>query len=195
MEVVDIKKILVPNLLIHIYLHCVRSLSWCATTLATLSPYLMDKGLIELKWVLINWLKIPQTPPNLSAHAQKFDDKMLHWAPLVRGYIDLRDILCVKWITFGKIWHVMNFFLLRIRDIHKSLLKRNKIWHGMNFFLLRIKDIRKVCRKGIKSSSFFITRTKVGFFFNFIIFQTDKSQSSQLLNHMNNQCWQSGSRD
>ena len=36
MEVVDIKKILVPNLLIHIYLHCVRSSSWCATTLATL---------------------------------------------------------------------------------------------------------------------------------------------------------------
>ena len=36
MEVVDIKKILVPNLLIHIYLHCVRSSLWCATTLATL---------------------------------------------------------------------------------------------------------------------------------------------------------------
>ena len=36
MEVVDIKKILAPNLLIYIYLHCVRSLSWCATTLATL---------------------------------------------------------------------------------------------------------------------------------------------------------------
>ena len=36
MEVVDIKKNLVPNLLIHIHLHCVRSSSWCATTLATL---------------------------------------------------------------------------------------------------------------------------------------------------------------
>ena len=36
MEVVDIKKILAPNLLIYIYLHCARSLSWCATTLATL---------------------------------------------------------------------------------------------------------------------------------------------------------------
>ena len=36
MEVVDIKKVLAPNLLIYIYLHCVRSLSWCATTLATL---------------------------------------------------------------------------------------------------------------------------------------------------------------
>ena len=36
MEVVDIKKILVPNLLIYIYLHCVRSSSWCATMLATL---------------------------------------------------------------------------------------------------------------------------------------------------------------
>ena len=37
MEVVDIKKILVPNLLIYIYLHCVRSSLWCATMLATLS--------------------------------------------------------------------------------------------------------------------------------------------------------------
>ena len=36
MEVVDIKKILVPNLLIYIYLHCVRSSLWCATMLATL---------------------------------------------------------------------------------------------------------------------------------------------------------------
>ena len=36
MEVVDIKKILVPNLLIHIYLHCIRSSLWCATTLAKL---------------------------------------------------------------------------------------------------------------------------------------------------------------
>ena len=36
MKVVDIKKILVPNLLIYIYLHCVRSSSWCTTMLATL---------------------------------------------------------------------------------------------------------------------------------------------------------------
>ena len=36
MEVIDIKKMLVPNLLIYIYLHCVRSSSWCATMLATL---------------------------------------------------------------------------------------------------------------------------------------------------------------
>ena len=36
MEVVDIKKLLAPNLLVYIYLHCVKSLSWCATTLATL---------------------------------------------------------------------------------------------------------------------------------------------------------------
>ena len=36
LSVVDIKKILVPNLLIYIYLHCVRSSSCCATLLATL---------------------------------------------------------------------------------------------------------------------------------------------------------------
>ena len=45
MEVVDIKKLLVSNLLIYIYLHWVRSSSWCATMLATLAnrPF-------ELNW-------------------------------------------------------------------------------------------------------------------------------------------------
>jgi hypothetical protein len=32
----------------------------------------MDKGLIVLKCVLINCLKIPKIPQNLSAQAQKF---------------------------------------------------------------------------------------------------------------------------
>ena len=44
----------------------------------------MDKGLTVPKWVLINWLKIPQMPQNLSA--QKFgiiDEKKLHWASVV----------------------------------------------------------------------------------------------------------------
>ena len=36
-EVVAIKKILVRNLLIYIYLHCVRRLSWSATYVATLT--------------------------------------------------------------------------------------------------------------------------------------------------------------
>ena len=31
----------------------------------------MDKVLTVPKWVLINWPKIPQMPPNLSAQAQK----------------------------------------------------------------------------------------------------------------------------
>ena len=35
-SVVAIEKILVQNLLIYIYLHCVRRLSWCARTLDTL---------------------------------------------------------------------------------------------------------------------------------------------------------------
>ena len=37
MEVVAIEKILVRNLVIYIYLHCVRRLSWSATTLDTLT--------------------------------------------------------------------------------------------------------------------------------------------------------------
>ena len=37
MDVVTIEKILVRNLLIYIYLHCVRRLSWSATYVATLA--------------------------------------------------------------------------------------------------------------------------------------------------------------
>ena len=52
MEIVDIKKILVPNLLIYIYLHCVRSSLRCATMLATLirvcSPVIHLFGWIPL---------------------------------------------------------------------------------------------------------------------------------------------------
>ena len=50
MEVVDIKKILVPNLLIYIYLHCVRSSSWCATMLATLT---YNEWIFESKLIIL----------------------------------------------------------------------------------------------------------------------------------------------
>ena len=53
----------------------------------------MDKGLTVPKWVLINWLKIPKMPQNLSAQivcsspkVWNFDDKRLHWASVVRGW-------------------------------------------------------------------------------------------------------------
>ena len=55
MEVVDIKKIFVPNLLIHIYLRCVRSSLWCATTLATL-PSIKDFGMfLALARTVFRW--------------------------------------------------------------------------------------------------------------------------------------------
>jgi hypothetical protein len=45
----------------------------------------MDKGLAVPKWVLINWMKIPQMPQNLSAQivcsspkVWGFDEKWLH---------------------------------------------------------------------------------------------------------------------
>ena len=51
----------------------------------------MDKGLTVPKWVLINRLKIPQMPQNLSAKivcpspkVWDFDEKRLHWASVVR---------------------------------------------------------------------------------------------------------------
>ena len=47
--VVDIKKILVPILLIYIYLHCVRSSSWCATMLATLRYIICNDNSSALK--------------------------------------------------------------------------------------------------------------------------------------------------
>ena len=51
----------------------------------------MDKGITVLKWVLINWPKIPQMPqnylPKFSAKTQKyFNEKRLHWASVVRGW-------------------------------------------------------------------------------------------------------------
>ena len=53
MEVVAIKKRLTPNLLIYVYLHCVRSLSWCATTLATLVRVLYSNALLSTYTVYI----------------------------------------------------------------------------------------------------------------------------------------------
>ena len=51
----------------------------------------MDKGLTVPKWVLINLLKVPQMPQNLSAQivcprlkVWYFDKKGLHWASVVR---------------------------------------------------------------------------------------------------------------
>ena len=51
----------------------------------------MDKELTVPKWVLINWLKIPQCPeihrPVLSAQLNQkfwdFDEKRLHWASVI----------------------------------------------------------------------------------------------------------------
>ena len=51
----------------------------------------MDKRLTVPKWVLIVWPKIPQMPKTLSAqfvcHSPKvwdFNEKLLHWASVVR---------------------------------------------------------------------------------------------------------------
>ena len=52
----------------------------------------MDKGLTVPKWVLINQLKMPQMPQNLSARivcqsskVWDFDEKRLHWVSAVRA--------------------------------------------------------------------------------------------------------------
>jgi hypothetical protein len=52
----------------------------------------MDKGLTVPKWELINHLKIPQMPQNLSAQivcpsprVWDFDENRLHWVSVVRG--------------------------------------------------------------------------------------------------------------
>ena len=68
MEVVDIKKILVPNLLIYIYLHCVRSSRWCATMLATLIF-----NFVSLSWKLDN-----PYYHNRYWCSTKVDDKLQH---------------------------------------------------------------------------------------------------------------------
>ena len=69
----------------------------------------MDKGLTVPKWVLIVWPKIPQMPLNLSAQivcpspkVLDFNDKMLHWASVVRDHCSplLTTFACI--IDFGK---------------------------------------------------------------------------------------------
>ena len=52
----------------------------------------MDRRLTVPKWVLMNWPKIPQMPPNLSAQivclspkVWDFDEKKLHWASVLRA--------------------------------------------------------------------------------------------------------------
>ena len=63
----------------------------------------MDKGLtVRKKWMLINWLKIPQMPQNLSAQivwpsskVWDFDEKMLHWASVVRVSRNRLQTLCI----------------------------------------------------------------------------------------------------
>ena len=89
----------------------------------------MDKGLIVLKWVLIVWPKIPKRPqnlPNLSDKAQKvldFNEKMLHWASLVRGgnwmnVINLRQH--DFWDSLGGLRAPINHFLTQSRFVLKS---------------------------------------------------------------------------
>ena len=54
----------------------------------------MDNGLTVPKWVMINRLKIPQMPQNLSAQivcpsskVWDFDEKRLHWTSVVSDYL------------------------------------------------------------------------------------------------------------
>ena len=65
----------------------------------------MDKGLIVTKWVLINWLKIPQMKQDLIAQfacpspkVLDFNEKRLHLASVVRVYSNKRAplTLCFK---------------------------------------------------------------------------------------------------
>ena len=67
----------------------------------------MDKGLTVPKWVLINWLKIPQMPQNLSAQivcpspkVWDFDKKRLYWASVVRGNRHKRGIKITRFFRF-----------------------------------------------------------------------------------------------
>ena len=59
----------------------------------------MDRGLTVPKWVLINWPKIPQMPPNLSAQivclspkVWNFDVRRLYLASVVRDMNHSRGI-------------------------------------------------------------------------------------------------------
>ena len=72
----------------------------------------MDKGLNVPIWVLINRLKIPQMPQNLSAQivcpspkVWDFDEKRLHWASVVRAPSNFfqdafrENLSYIKWMS------------------------------------------------------------------------------------------------
>ena len=69
----------------------------------------MDKGLTVPKWMQMVWLKTPQMSQNLSAQfvcpspkVWDFNEKMLHWASVVRVWVHTKGQLISK-CPFGVI--------------------------------------------------------------------------------------------
>ena len=67
----------------------------------------MDKGLTVPKWVLRNWLKIPQSlSAQIACPSTKvwdLDEKRLHWESLVRGIGDTNDT--TTHLLISKLFH------------------------------------------------------------------------------------------
>ena len=76
----------------------------------------MDNGLIVPKWVLINHLKTPQIPQNLSAQivclspkVWDFNEKRLHWASVVRGFFNVSYTVLGMYKSLGGL--IQSWFL------------------------------------------------------------------------------------
>ena len=72
----------------------------------------IDKGLTVPKWVLMNRPKIPQIPKKLSAQficpspkVWGFDEKMLHWASVVREPYSISE----PYRETRSCWHHVDF--------------------------------------------------------------------------------------
>ena len=82
----------------------------------------MDKELTVPKWVVIIWPKIPQMHKNESAQivcpsikVWDYDEKRLHWAPIVRDIYYLDGHFTLKWnssiVTYTKIHLLLSKYL------------------------------------------------------------------------------------
>ena len=122
MEVVAIQKILAPNLLIYIYLQCVRSLLWCATTLVTLvtSVCIQRTFTVAISEVLL---------------CIRFKNKLLDWLTLwLESVQDLKvnvdkQVFVFVFIYFHTFLHKPLSYLWLVRHWEPLL-----IWERRKFF-------------------------------------------------------------
>ena len=121
---VDIKKILIPNLLIYIYLHCVRSSLWCATMLATLMKMNIHVFIFFAKCPP-KWKKTIKKMILLPGRSSSFPRDVL-LADILLQLLWYSNLLW--WIVGCSQGHFLPFFLFFSFFYRQTKKKDNKKW-------------------------------------------------------------------